>query len=77
MTDPRQQASAFASYLVESWNEVKPNGGKVSWPTFEETKAQAWVVLGASVALGVYLFLLDNAIGYGMRLFIAQRGGQG
>lgn len=75
MTSPKEQARAFATYLVESWNEVKPNGGKVTWPTLEEAKAQTWVVLGASLALGIYLFAVDSIVSLVVQQLL-RRGGQ-
>jgi preprotein translocase SecE subunit len=43
-------------YLVESWAELK----KVAWPTRETVIRLTLLVLGVSVAIGVYIYILDR-----------------
>jgi preprotein translocase subunit SecE len=43
-------------YLVESWAELK----KVAWPTRETVIRLTLLVLGVSVAVGIYIFVLDR-----------------
>jgi preprotein translocase SecE subunit len=43
-------------YLVESWAELK----KVAWPTRETVIRLTLLVLGVSVAIGVYIYVLDR-----------------
>ena len=43
-------------YLVESWAELK----KVAWPTRETVIRLTALVLGVSVVVGVYIFVLDR-----------------
>ena len=43
-------------YLVESWAELK----KVAWPTRETVVRLTLLVLGVSVAIGVYIYVLDR-----------------
>jgi preprotein translocase SecE subunit len=43
-------------YLVESWAELR----KVAWPTRETVIRLTALVLGVSVAVGVYIFVLDR-----------------
>ena len=43
-------------YLVESWAELK----KVAWPSRETVIRLTALVLGVSVAVGVYIFVLDR-----------------
>ena len=43
-------------YLVESWAELK----KVAWPTRETVVRLTLLVVGVSVVVGVYIFVLDR-----------------
>ena len=43
-------------YLVESWAELK----KVAWPTRETVIRLTLLVVAVSVAVGVYIFVLDR-----------------
>jgi preprotein translocase SecE subunit len=43
-------------YLIESWAELK----KVAWPTRETVVRLTLLVLGVSVAIGVYIYVLDR-----------------
>ena len=43
-------------YLVESWAELK----KVAWPTRETVIRLTLLVIAVSVAVGVYIFVLDR-----------------
>ena len=43
-------------YLVESWAELK----KVAWPTRETVIRLTLLVVGVSVVVGVYIFVLDR-----------------
>ena len=43
-------------YLVESWAELK----KVAWPTRETVIRLTILVVAVSVAVGVYIFVLDR-----------------
>ncbi len=43
-------------YLVESWAELK----KVAWPTRETVIRLTLLVLAVSVAIGVYIYVLDR-----------------
>ena len=43
-------------YLVESWAELK----KVAWPTRETVVRLTLLVVAVSVAVGVYIFVLDR-----------------
>jgi preprotein translocase SecE subunit len=43
-------------YLVESWAELK----KVAWPTRETVIRLTLLVVGVSVAVGVYIYALDR-----------------
>ena len=43
-------------YLSESWSELK----KVAWPTRETVIRLTLLVLAVSVAIGVYIYVLDR-----------------
>ena len=43
-------------YFVESWAELK----KVAWPTRETVTRLTLLVVGVSVAVGIYIFVLDR-----------------
>ena len=43
-------------YLVESWAELK----KVAWPTRGTVIRLTLLVLAVSVAIGVYIYVLDR-----------------
>ena len=43
-------------YFVESWAELK----KVAWPTRETVIRLTLLVLGVSVAIGIYIYTLDR-----------------
>jgi len=43
-------------YLVESWSELK----KVAWPTRETVIRLTLLVVAVSIAVGIYIFVLDR-----------------
>lgn len=43
-------------YLVESWSELK----KVAWPTRETVIRLTVLVVGVSIVVGIYIFVLDS-----------------
>jgi len=43
-------------YLVESWAELK----KVAWPTRETVIRLTLLVIAVSLAVGVYIYVLDT-----------------
>ena len=45
-------------YLVEAWSELK----KVSWPTLQTVRNLTLIVIGVSVAVGVYIWALDSGL---------------
>ncbi|GAB4277630.1 MAG: hypothetical protein Kow0029_20450 [Candidatus Rifleibacteriota bacterium] len=52
-----------ARFLREVWIEVRPNNGRVSWPTFENVKVSTKVVIISSIGLGAFIGLLDVIFG--------------
>ena len=45
-------------YLTEAWSELK----KVAWPTRETVVNLTLIVIAVSVAVGVYIFILDTVL---------------
>ena len=43
-------------YLTESWAELK----KVAWPTRETVVRLTLLVVAVSIAVGIYIFVLDS-----------------
>ena len=43
-------------YLIESWAELK----KVAWPTRETVVRLTLLVLAVSIAVGIYIYVLDR-----------------
>jgi preprotein translocase subunit SecE len=43
-------------YFTESWAELK----KVAWPTRETVVRLTLLVIAVSIAVGVYIFVLDS-----------------
>lgn len=43
-------------YIIESWAELK----KATWPTRETVIRLTLLVIAVSVAIGVYIFVLDR-----------------
>ena len=50
-------------FLREVWIEVRPNNGRVSWPTFENVKLSTKVVIVSSIGAGAFIGLLDIIFG--------------
>ena len=48
--------TGIRTYLAESWSELK----KVAWPTRETVFNLTLIVLGVSVAVGAYIYALDQ-----------------
>ena len=44
-------------YLIEAWSELK----KVAWPTRQTVVNLTLIVLGVSIAVGIYIAVLDTA----------------
>ncbi len=45
-------------YLTEAWSELK----KVSWPTRQTVTNLTLIVIAVSVAVGIYIAVLDTAL---------------
>jgi preprotein translocase SecE subunit len=58
----QEQAEAIVvrgirQYLIEAWSELK----KVAWPTRQTVVNLTLIVLGVSIAVGIYIAVLDAA----------------
>jgi preprotein translocase subunit SecE len=56
------------SYLVESWAELK----KVAWPTRQTVIRLTLLVIGVSIAVGLYIFALDSIFNTMLDLVLPQ-----
>ncbi|MGA1196452.1 MAG: preprotein translocase subunit SecE, partial [Candidatus Latescibacterota bacterium] len=45
--------------IAQFIREVQAEMGKVTWPTQEELKSSTTIVLGLSLALAVFIFVVD------------------
>ena len=50
--------SSIRQYLTEAWSELK----KVAWPTRQTVLNLTLIVLAVSIAVGVYIFILDTGL---------------
>lgn len=50
--------SGIRIYLTEAWSELK----KVSWPTRQTVINLTLIVIAVSVAVGIYIAVLDTAL---------------
>ena len=50
--------SGIRTYLAESWSELK----KVAWPTRQTVINLTLIVIAVSVAVGIYIAVLDAAL---------------
>lgn len=46
-------------FLLEVWIEVRPNKGRVAWPTLDSVKISTKVVVVSSLVVGFFIGLLD------------------
>lgn len=53
----------FSRYLTEVWIEVRPNKGRVVWPTYDNIKLSTKVVIVSSIGLGLFIGALDVIFG--------------
>jgi preprotein translocase SecE subunit len=49
---------SIRQYLLEAWSEL----GKVAWPTRETVVNLTLIVIAVSVAVGVYISVLDTLL---------------
>ena len=48
--------SGIRNYLTESWSELK----KVAWPTRQMVINLTVIVLAVSIAVGIYIYVVDS-----------------
>ncbi len=56
----------LSTYIKESWEEMK----KVTWPTKKETYRYTLLVIGISLSVAMFLWILDQIFDFGLRNFI-------
>ena len=52
------------------WEESKQEFKRVNWPTFAETRRLTFIVVGLSIAVAIFLGLLDFAFTTMLRFLI-------
>ena len=50
--------SGISQYLTEAWSELK----KVAWPTRQTVVNLTLIVIGVSIAVGIYIAVLDTVL---------------
>lgn len=60
----------FSRYLTEVWIEVRPNKGRVVWPTYDNIKLSTKVVIVSSIGLGLFIGALDIVFGEVLKLIV-------
>lgn len=58
----------LATYLKESIAEIK----KVTWPTKTQTQNYTLLVLGVTIAMAVFLGLMDNIFNLGLKALFSR-----
>jgi len=57
-------------YLTEVWIEVRPQKGRVAWPSFDTVKLSTKVVIISSVGLGMFIGGLDIFFGWLLKMIV-------
>lgn len=60
----------LSRHLMEVWIEVRPEKGRVAWPTFENIKLSTKVVIISSIGLGLFIGLLDVVLGEVLKVIV-------
>jgi preprotein translocase subunit SecE len=68
VTKPAEESNDILSRLRRSFNDIRAEVMKVTWPTREELRNLTIVVIGISAGVGVVLGLLDVFLGEAVRL---------
>lgn len=50
-------------FLYEVWIEIRPEKGRVAWPTFDTVKISTKVVIFSSIGIGIFIGILDILFG--------------
>ena len=53
---------SLRQYLLEAWSELK----KVAWPTRETVVKLTLIVIAVSIAVGIYIAVLDAVLHFGV-----------
>ncbi|MBF0407599.1 MAG: preprotein translocase subunit SecE [Candidatus Riflebacteria bacterium] len=63
----------LTKYLSDVWNEVRPDKGRVVWPTLEMIKQATWVVVFSSIGIGVFIGAMDVVLSEIFKLIVSGR----
>lgn len=64
---------SIGTFLKEVWAEVRPKGGRVTWPTLDMVKAYTRMVIVGSVLFSAFIALLDLGFGQLVRMILGGR----
>ncbi len=59
MESLREYLRGTQKFLREVWIEVRPNKGRVAWPTFENIKLTTKAVVISSILMGAFIGIID------------------
>lgn len=61
-------------FLREVWIEVRPNRGRVAWPTMENIKLTTKAVIVSSILMGAFIGAVDIVFNQVLSWFIGVKG---
>jgi len=62
----------FSRYLMEVWIEVRPQKGRVVWPSIDSIRMSTRAVIISSLGLGVFIGFLDIIFGEILKIIIGK-----
>lgn len=62
----------FSRYLMEVWIEVRPQKGRVVWPTMDNVNTSTRVVIISSLGIGIFIGFLDIIFGEFLKVIIGK-----
>ena len=62
----REGFDTAKTFLQEAWAELH----KITWPAPKEIQAATWVVLLVVAIIALFLFLVDTALSWLLRIFL-------
>ena len=60
----------FIQFLEEVWREVRPDKGRVSWPTMKAIRVSTVLVMVCSLLLAGYIFACDTLLSRTLGAFL-------
>ncbi len=60
--------------LIEFFRETRREVQKVTWPTQKETTTTTAIVIGMALLAGIFFFIVDHILGFGISSILGMRG---